>query len=157
VASDEFSGILDEKQQKAKELLRLREVYDFANTIKYSEKVAEIQKLTVNVEAAEKEKKELTDKLQNKKSLLASKKRELNDEEEGAKQVTKYLNDFFGHKFLSLKSVEEELEQEKKVRFEIIRDGKKAYHLSEGECNLISFCYFLAKLKDIETDGKYMD
>lgn len=154
MASDEFSGILDEKQQKAKELLRLREVYDFANTIKYSEKVAEIQKLTVNVETAEKEKKELTDKLQNKESLLASKKRELNDEEEGAKQVTKYLNDFFGHKFLSLKSVEEELEQEKKVRFEIIRDGKKAYHLSEGECNLISFCYFLAKLKDIETDGQ---
>lgn len=38
-----------------------------------------------------------------------------------------------------------------KIRFEVMRDGKKAYHLSEGECSLLAFCYFLAKLDDIET------
>lgn len=32
-----------------------------------------------------------------------------------------------------------------------MRDGKRAYHLSEGECSLIAFCYFMAKLDDIET------
>ncbi|NHN34968.1 AAA family ATPase [Paenibacillus sp. S3N08] len=36
------------------------------------------------------------------------------------------------------------------MRFEIVRNGKRAYHLSEGECSLISFCYFIAKLDDIE-------
>lgn len=30
---------------------------------------------------------------------------------------------------------------------------KKAFHLSEGECSLIAFCYFMAKLDDIETKG----
>lgn len=40
-----------------------------------------------------------------------------------------------------------------KTRFEIIRNGEKAYHLSEGECSLIAFCYFLAKLQDVETKG----
>ena len=29
--------------------------------------------------------------------------------------------------------------------------AKKAYHLSEGECSLLAFCYFLAKLDDIDT------
>lgn len=28
------------------------------------------------------------------------------------------------------------------------------YHLSEGECSLIAFCYFVAKLDDVETAGK---
>jgi wobble nucleotide-excising tRNase len=34
------------------------------------------------------------------------------------------------------------------------RDEKKAHHLSEGEVSLIAFCYFIAKLKDINTKGK---
>ena len=39
------------------------------------------------------------------------------------------------------------------MRFEVIRDDKKAYHLSEGECSLLAFCYFMAKLEDIDTKG----
>ncbi len=35
----------------------------------------------------------------------------------------------------------------------LIRDDKKAYHLSEGECSLLAFCYFMAKLEDIDTKG----
>jgi wobble nucleotide-excising tRNase len=31
--------------------------------------------------------------------------------------------------------------------------GKKLI-LSEGECSLIAFCYFMAKLDDIESNGK---
>ncbi|MBU2431236.1 MAG: AAA family ATPase, partial [Proteobacteria bacterium] len=42
----------------------------------------------------------------------------------------------------------------KQIRFEIVRGDKKAHHLSEGECSLIAFCYFMAKLHDIETKGE---
>jgi wobble nucleotide-excising tRNase len=42
---------------------------------------------------------------------------------------------------------------EGKFKFEIRRNGKKAYHMSEGECTLVSFCYFIAKLDDINTKG----
>ena len=69
-------------------------------------------------------------------------------------KVNKYLNNFFGHDFLTLQAIEEEDQSgEKKTRFEIIRNEKKAHHLSEGECGLIAFCYFMAKLEDIETKG----
>ena len=46
-----------------------------------------------------------------------------------------------------------QLEDSKKIKFEIIRNGKKAHHLSEGECSLIAFCYFMAKLEDVDTKG----
>lgn len=35
-----------------------------------------------------------------------------------------------------------------------MRDGKSAYNLSEGECSLIAFCYFIAKLEEPESKGK---
>ncbi len=85
--------------------------------------------------------------------LIATKKRELNDEEKGAKKVNEYLKNFFGHQFLTLEAKKDEItsEESKRIRFEVIRDGKKAYHLSEGECSLLAFCYFLAKLDDTNT------
>src|SRR5690606_32426944 len=76
------------------------------------------------------------------------------DEEKGALKVNEYLNNFFGHDFLTLQALEDtDVLGGKKIRFEIIRNGKKAHHLSEGECSLIAFCYFMAKLEDIETKG----
>ncbi len=38
--------------------------------------------------------------------------------------------------------------------FEILRNAKQAKNLSEGECSLIAFCYFVASLKDINTKDK---
>src|SRR5690606_16639091 len=34
------------------------------------------------------------------------------------------------------------------MRFKIMRDGIDANNLSEGECSLISFCYFIARMED---------
>src|SRR5699024_6849508 len=84
------------------------------------------------------------------------KKEELKDESNGAEKVNEYLNNHFGHGFLALKAIEEEDSQTggKKFRFVIHRDNKKAFHLSEGEKSLISFCYFVAKLQDINTKDK---
>ena len=55
---------------------------------------------------------------------------------------------------MELQAVEEETDSDKKIRFNIIRNGGIAYHLSEGECSIISFCYFMAKLDDIHTAGQ---
>ncbi|MDA3812482.1 MAG: AAA family ATPase, partial [Spirochaetaceae bacterium] len=94
--------------------------------------------------------------IQEKLALIKAKKRELNDEEKGAIKVNEYLTHFFGHKFLSLEAKENEEDEfgNKNIRFEVIRDERKAYHLSEGECSLLAFCYFLAKLDDTETNGQ---
>lgn len=82
-------------------------------------------------------------------SEISTLKAELKDETKGAEGVNYYLNDFFGHQELSLKSEE----TENGYKFEVIRQGQKAHNLSEGECSLIAFCYFMAKLEDVETKG----
>jgi len=42
----------------------------------------------------------------------------------------------------------------KGYRFQIKRANEIAFNLSEGECTLIAFCYFIAKLEDIDTKNK---
>lgn len=151
--SDSFSNSLNAEQVKAKEALRLKEVSDYLITIRYQEQVATIDNLKLKCDESEQEKSRIDREITQKEEIIASKKRELNDEEKGAKKVNEYLNNFFGHHFLTLEAKKKEIlgEGSKRIRFEVIRDGKKAYHLSEGERSLLAFCYFLAKLNDIDT------
>jgi wobble nucleotide-excising tRNase len=148
-----FSSSLATEQNKAKKALRLDEVEKYLTTILYQNQISDINTKKEKLEVIEKYGKTLSATISDKESLLAGKKRELNDEEKGAKKVNEYLNNFFGHQFLSLEAKKDEVagEGSKLIRFEIIRAGKKAYHLSEGECSLLAFCYFLAKLDDIDT------
>jgi wobble nucleotide-excising tRNase len=148
-----FSSSLVTEQNKAKKALRLNQVEEYLTTILYQEQISGINTKKEKLEVIEKNGKTLSATISDKESLLAGKKRELNDEEKGAKKVNEYLNNFFGHQFLSLEAKKDEVagEGSKLICFEIIRAGKKAYHLSEGECSLLAFCYFLAKLDDIDT------
>lgn len=153
--TNSFSNSLEKEQKKAKKILRLREISDFIDTIKYSEKLSQLEDLEAEKNASVEEFEKQLAIVEQKESLILAKKRELNDEENGAKKVNEYLNNFFGHNFLSLEAIEKkDDEDEKSIRFQVIREGKTAYHLSEGESNLIAFCYFVAKLDDISTKGK---
>ena len=132
----------------------MREVSDFANSIQYSTEELRINGLKTIADTKTQEKADIDFKIQNQIKSIEDKERLMNDEEKGAMKVNEYLNNFFGHDFLKLKALEEPDQLGgKKIRFEIIRNGKKAHHLSEGECSLIAFCYFMAKLEDIETKG----
>ncbi|MBM9590887.1 AAA family ATPase [Leptospira sp. 201903075] len=155
--SNEYTNKLNSRQQEAKQKLKLKEVYDFVLTINYKDEKNNIEILKSKVKEKEDIKNNILIKVKEKEELIEANKRLLNDEEEGAKNVNKYLNDFFGHRFLSLEAISDEEdgdEKEKEIRFDLKRDGKKAHHLSEGECSLISFCYFIAKLEDIKTKGQ---
>lgn len=154
-SSTAFANALGTEQSKAKEDLRLNEVAKYLTTIRYQHQLSDIETKKNNLEAIKLNGLALGDAINQKEALLAGKKRELNDEEKGARKVNEYLNDYFGHHFLSLEAKKDEVadEESKRIRFEVIRDGKKAYHLSEGECSLLAFCYFLAKLDDIDTKG----
>lgn len=148
--TNDYSSSLDSEQAEAKRLLRLREISDFVKTIQYSTEIGKIRILKSTSDSEAKKKTEIEQKIQKQLSMIADKERLMNDEEKGALKVNEYLNNFFGHDFLKLEALEE---TDKKIRFEIVRNGKKAHHLSEGECSLIAFCYFMAKLEDIETKG----
>jgi wobble nucleotide-excising tRNase len=155
IAANSFSTSLGTEQTEAKLLLRLREVSDFVKTIQYSTETTKILGLKAIADAEIQKKNDTALKIQNQIKLIEDKERLMNDEEKGALKVNEYLNNFFGHDFLTLQALEEsDILGGKKIRFEIIRAGKKAHHLSEGECSLIAFCYFMAKLEDIETKGR---
>lgn len=149
-----YSTLLGDEQSDAKRLLRLREVSDFANSIQYSTGALSIDGLKKIADTKAQENADIDLKIQNQLKAIEDKERLMNDEEKGALKVNEYLNNFFGHDFLTLKSLEEPDQfGGKKIRFEIVRNGKKAHHLSEGESSLIAFCYFMAKLEDVETKG----
>lgn len=151
--NNSFAGNLKNRQQQAQNVLRLKEVEDFCNTIDYCAAIENIEKLKVLKDTAELKVVEVKTSLSNKQKVLEDKKRLLNDEELGAKHVNEYLNDFFGHHFVTLEAHKGN-DDAKHIKFCIMRNGKPAYNLSEGECSLISFCYFMAKLDDVTTSGQ---
>lgn len=153
--SNHFTNSLSSKQSEAHIALRLHEVHSFVVDIKYSTECKTIEQLRQKFETAQEEQNSVQELVNKKKQDIAALKVQLKDENKGADRVNKLLNNFFGHKSLSLKAIENTENGEKKARyrFEVIRDEKKAYHLSEGESSLIAFCYFMAKLEDVETKG----
>ena len=149
-----YSNSLGSEQTEAIKLLRLREVFDFVTTIQYSNATARIQTLKETSENERQGKQAVEEKIRQQITQIEDKERLMKDEEKGALKVNEYLNNFFGHDFLTLQALEDaDVLGGKKIRFEIVRSGKKAHHLSEGECSLIAFCYFMAKLEDVDTKG----
>ncbi len=64
------------------------------------------------------------------------------------------LTHYFGHGSLKLVALDTDTGPEAGVRFEIQRGEEKAYNLSDGECSLIAFCYFMAKLQGADSERK---
>ncbi|SHG48585.1 Wobble nucleotide-excising tRNase [Salegentibacter echinorum] len=154
--SNEYSSKLDSDQNEAKKKLRLKEVHDFINDIRYDDLITELDSLAEKEKNERNKKDAKQDKIDKLLKNISEKQKELKDESKGADKVNEYLNDHFGHEFLTMKAIEFEDEETGNdiYRFEIRREGKKAYHLSEGEKSLIAFCYFVAKLQDIATKEK---
>ena len=148
--ANDYSNSLGNEQTEAKKLLRLREISDFVGTIQYTNVTTKIQNFKNTSDTETQKKQVIEQKIQQQIVQIEDKERLMKDEEKGALKVNEYLNNFFGHDFLTLQAIEE---TDKKIRFEIVRNEKKAHHLSEGECSLIAFCYFMAKLEDVETKG----
>ena len=153
--SNKATASLDTEQKNVRKQLRLKEVWDFCNTIEYSKRLSKIKILKEKRDKTNNEKNSVDNEIYKMKEDIKIKRSKLNDEEKGANKVNEYLNNFFGHQFLSIRAKRKDnLEEDsKQICFEVIRDDNKAYHLSEGECSLLAFCYFLAKLDDIDTQN----
>ena len=150
--NNSYAGKISDAKKKANEVLRLKEVEDYCETIGYTNIIRKNAELRIAKEDAKKGRDEVKKALVEKQTELDAKKRLLNDEEKGAVHVNEYLNDFFGHHFVTLEA-KKDTENDKLVKFQIMRNGKPAFNLSEGECSLIAFCYFMAKLDDVSTSG----
>jgi wobble nucleotide-excising tRNase len=147
-----YTTVLNSEQTKARKYLRLNEVYIFINDIKYSEECETIGRLRDALENTEEKHEKAREAATKRRAEIDSLMAQLKDESKGADRVNHYLNNFFGHQSLSLKAIDN-AEGDSTCRFEVTRNNQKAFHLSEGECSLIAFCYFMAKLGDVETKG----
>jgi wobble nucleotide-excising tRNase len=138
------STTLKTDQNKARVKLRYSEIVNFLTVINYENKVLALKKL----DAEEAILKKSFDEINKKVELLNEEKRTLEaqskDESKGAELVNQHLTHFFGHN--ELKLVAEG--NASNILFRIVRENGYANNLSEGECSLISFCYFIAKMED---------
>lgn len=146
------TSTLEKDKIAARDALRLADVFTFADAISYDKELGRIAALKTDAETAgtahtdaEKEVREAEAEVQ---TLRAKQK----DERKGAERVNSLLTNFFGHDGIKLAA--RDSEDKVTVKFEVTRNGKAAYNLSEGECSLIAFCYFMAKLDDPESKGK---
>lgn len=143
-AHNKKTTTLNTDQQKARNDLRLAQVATFLQTIEYENTLEEIKRLKKDTSDAENEKNEKQQKvnalIENKRVLEAQAK----DESKGAELVNQHLTRFFGHDGLTLVAEGES----PAMKFKIMREGAEANNLSEGECSLIAFCYFIAKMEN---------
>lgn len=153
--ANEYSNSLEMDQSSARDDLRLKTVFEFAVSINYTDQLSEIDRLNNCLRDSVAAASSIAQTIREKQLEIDSKRREMNDEEKGARKVNQYLNDFFGHSFLTLETQEnrDDTLGTRSIRFEITRDGRQAHHLSEGETRLLAFCYFMAKLDDVDTHG----
>lgn len=147
--NNEKTQKLSDEQEKARECLRLNEVAIFVKDIKYFEIQAQIKGLDENITKKETAIKFKKDKIENTEKEIENLENSLSDEKAGADKANEYLRNFFGHNQLEFKSI-----PNKKGEFEIHRAGQIAKNLSEGECSLLAFCYFAAKLQDKDANDK---
>lgn len=145
--SNEMTTTLSSSQKAARTSLRLHDVWLFAADIDYAGELAKLAKSKETLAEAKNRLEKSKTRVSEQIKTIDSLKAQLRDESKGAERVNHYLNDFFGHASLSLKAEA----GSSGYRFEVTRNGEKAHHLSEGECSLIAFCYFVAKLEDVAT------
>lgn len=152
--SNQYTEQLTSDQQKAQKALRLDEVFRFQSEINYKQQEKNIRDCENKRDEFSAKVSDCEDKIRGIEERIQAKQRELSDETKGAERVNQYLKAFFNAQHISLQAMKASSETgENIVRFDVFRDGKKAYHLSEGEVRLLAFCYFLAKLDNPETHG----
>ncbi|HEF7586965.1 TPA: AAA family ATPase, partial [Campylobacter jejuni] len=151
--NNEYAKNLLSKQDEARKKLRLNEVAKFAKDSDCFAKQDEIknlgQKLSNMQSTIETEKNEIN----NYNLEIEKYKEKLSNLETSTSNINKYLKSYFGHNMLELKAKKDDKGQ-LNGEFEILRNGKQAKNLSEGECSLVAFCYFVASLEDANTKDK---
>lgn len=144
--------MLPKKQGNASDLLRHNAVATFIRDIDLDGEKTKLYYLKRSATESKKEVDELSRSIAVLDREIEHLRTTLQDEKAGADKVNEYLNHYFGHEGLRLEAVEDR--EGSQFKFQILRGSEPAYNMSEGECSLIAFCYFMARLEDIETKGK---
>lgn len=145
---------LEREKNVARADLRLTDIASFVDDINYNEEKNTISNNEKEYKIYEKGVSDKSDTIARLEEEIITLLGQQKDERKGAERVNTILNHFFGHDGIKLEAKDNT--DNASVKFEITRDGKSAYNLSEGECSLISFCYFIAKLEEPNSSGKQL-
>lgn len=145
--NNKYTDSLGAQQQKARQSLRLDCVHRFINDIKLTEINNRLSALSIEKEQLFNEQAEKQSQVQKLQQSIKELHLSLQDENSAATKINTYLTNYFGHNSLALEPYNDNGEH----LFIIMRDGEKAHDLSEGECSLIAFCYFLTSLEKNNT------
>lgn len=143
---------LENDKSTARESLRLTDVASFIADITYDNEFARIASLKSDANTANTAFTETEAEIFEQETEVTRLQGQQKDERKGAERFNELLSHFFGHDGIELEAKDNV--ENTSVKFEVTRDGKSAYNLSEGECSLIAFCYFMAKLEEPESKGK---
>ena len=143
---------LTQDQNDVRKELRLNEVYRFIQNINYYEEQKKISGLKAETQDFGRNVESIRQKVSGIENEIKILKLGMKDERRGAEKVNEYLNHYFGYEGLKLVAIEDE--ESSGFKFKILRGEEPAFNLSEGECSLVAFCYFMAKLEDTETKDK---
>jgi len=126
------------EQENAFEKLELHYAYEFDNENKYYDALNGMHQL-------ENEIKKINDEIAKKEEEIHKIESQLSDVGKAADKINQDLQSIFGREHIKLEAADEN-------KFKILRDGREAKNLSEGEKTAIAFSYFLTRLEDKETD-----
>lgn len=143
---------LEKDKTAAREALRLADVCAFADAITFEAESARIATLKTCADTAGTTYTNAENAIRDAETEIQNLRAKQKDERKGAGRVNSLLNNFFGHDGLKLEP--RDGADKATIKFEITRNGKAAYNLSEGECSLVAFCYFIAKLENPESKDK---
>ena len=136
---------LQSEKQNAKNKIKLHEISTLLRDIRYFQTQDEIEQKIKNIEKLSSQKDAKTRQIKYIKEQISHKKALISSEQAGAEKINKYLKSNFGNSALEFRALEEN-----KAEFKIYRNGIEADNLSEGECSLVGFCYFMAKLQNAD-------
>jgi wobble nucleotide-excising tRNase len=143
---------LEKDKGSAREELRLTDVASFIGDITYDIESTRIAGLKTDAKTANTAYTDAEAEIVKLEAVITDRQGQQKDERKGAERVNSLLNHFFGHDGIKLEAKDNA--EKTAIKFEVTRDGQSAFNLSEGECSLIAFCYFMAKLEEPDSKGK---
>lgn len=152
-SNNERSKTLETDKANARKDLRLSDVIGFITTIDYDEEKKRIAELDIQAKNENGKVQNIRNQISDLEKQARKLRSELTDERKGAERINELLNHFFGHQGIRLEA-KQDISNAQGVKFQIMRGNEAAYNLSEGECSLVAFCYFMAKLEEVGSKDK---
>lgn len=136
---------LETTKKETSEKIKFHIIAKFIKEINYLENLRNIEQIDIEINAFKANLTIKEQEIEENENKIEKLKNSISSEQASADKINKYLKSHFGNSALEFRAIEKN-----KAEFKIYRNGIEADNLSEGECSLVGFCYFMAKLQNAD-------